>query len=139
MADTGPFDLSKTPIHLGNAVGGGGAAVAVENFRFDGPSFGAYIGKHCSDDEPHRMIFIEASPVNWGAWECHTKADEVVIVLEGRGEFIHEIDGAERRIPFEPGSTVINPQGVWHSADVKEAMKAIYITPIPGTEHRART
>lgn len=138
MSNTGPFDLSKTPIHLGNAAGGKGAAVPLEGFAFDGPSFGAYIDQHCSPEEPHRMVFIEATPGNWGAWECHTDADEVVIVLEGQGEFIHEVDGVERRMPFQPGSTVINPKGVWHTADVTQPMRAVYITPIPGTEHRPR-
>jgi hypothetical protein len=33
---------------------------------------------------------------------------------------------------------MINPAGVWHTADVEEPVKAIYITPCPGTQHRAR-
>jgi hypothetical protein len=33
---------------------------------------------------------------------------------------------------------MINPAGVWHTADVEEPMKAIYITPCPGTQHRPR-
>ena len=53
-------------------------------------------------------------------------------------EFIQQIDGEERRMPVGPGSTVLNPRGVWHTADVTEPLKAIYITPCPGTEHRAR-
>jgi hypothetical protein len=37
-----------------------------------------------------------------------------------------------------PGSTLTNPAGVWHTADVEQPLKAIYITPCPGTRHRAR-
>ena len=63
---------------------------------------------------------------------------EIVIVLEGRAEFIQEVDGEQRRTAVGPGSTMINPVGVWHTADVEEPMKAIYITPCPGTQHRPR-
>lgn len=136
MSDaTGPFDLGVTPIHLGDGATG---AVPIEGFGFDGPSFGAYAEAHCKPGAPGRLAMIESSPTNWGAWECHTEGDEVVIVLEGRGTFIQQIDGSERRTPFEPGTTLINPKGVWHTADVEVPMKAIYLTPIPGTEHRPR-
>ena len=135
---TGPFDLSETPIHLGSVVAAENPAIPLPGFGFDGPAFGAYMEQHCSPGAPGRLVMIEASPVNWGAWECHTEGDEIVIVLEGKGIFIQEIDGEERRTPFGPGSAIINPTGVWHTADVEEPMKAIYLTPCPGTEHRPR-
>ncbi len=138
MSGNGPFDLSKTPIHLGNEAGGSGAAVPIPDFGFDGPSFGAYIGKHCTPGAPGRLIMVESTPTDWPAWECHTEADEVVIILEGKGEFIQEVDGVEQRIPVETGSAVVNPKGVWHTADVIEPIRAIYITSCPGTESRPR-
>jgi uncharacterized cupin superfamily protein len=134
--ETGPFDLSSTPIHLAND--GSRPVVPLPGFGFDGPSFEAYIADHCEPDAPGRLLMVESTPGNWGAWECHTEGDEIVIVLKGKGEFIQEIDGKERRTPAGPGTTIINPKGVWHTADVEEPMKAIYITPCPGTEHRER-
>ncbi len=128
-----PFDLSKTPIHFD-----GQNAWPVGDFTFDGASFQAYIEAFCAEGAPGRIIMVELTPTDWPAWECHTQGDEIVIVLEGRGEFIHEISGEERRMPFGPGCTFINPGGVWHTADVTEPMRAIYITPAPGTEHRPR-
>ena len=136
--DTGPFDLSRTPIHLGNDVDADNPAVPLPGFGFDGESFGAYVAEHCRPGAPGRLLMIETTPTDWGAWECHNDADEVVIVLEGRGTFIQEIDGAERRIPFQAGDAIVNPRGVWHTADVDEPMRAIYLTPCPGTEHRER-
>jgi mannose-6-phosphate isomerase-like protein (cupin superfamily) len=135
---TGPFDLSKTPIHLGSVVAPGNPALPLAGFGFDGPSFERYIAEHCAPGAPGRLIMVETSPTNWPSWECHTEGDEIVIVLEGEGVFIQEIDGQTRRTPFAPGCTLINPAGVWHTADVTQPLKAIYITPCPGTEHRAR-
>ena len=126
-------DLSRTPIHLD-----GDGAQPVADFDFTGASFERYVSTLCKDDDPGRLLMIEATPTDWPAWECHTLADEVVFVLEGKGEFIHETADGEVRIPVGPGSAVINPKGVWHTADVVEPIRAIYMTPCPGTEHRAR-
>ena len=41
---------------------------------------------------------VESTPVDWGTWERHTEGTEIVIILEGSGTFIQEIDGAELRI-----------------------------------------
>jgi len=135
---TGPFDLNETPIHLSSKVGANERAIPLPGFGFDGPSFEAYISQHCASDAPGRLIMVETTPEDWPAWECHTEGDEIVIVLEGKAELVQEIDGEERRTPVGPGSTMINPAGVWHTADVEQPMKAIYITPCPGTEHRVR-
>lgn len=135
---TGPFDLSKSPIHLDSRAGGSHSAVPLPGFGFDGPAFEDYIAKHCAPDAPGRLVMVEVSPVDWPMWECHREGDELVIVLEGKGVMIQEIDGQLRRTPVGPGSTMINPAGVWHTADVEVPIKAIYITPCPGTEHRPR-
>jgi mannose-6-phosphate isomerase-like protein (cupin superfamily) len=135
---TGPFDLGSTPIHLGSVAADAPAALPLPDFGFDGPAFQAYVEAHCTPDSPGRLIMVESTPGNWPAWECHTEGDEIVIVLEGRAEFIQEMDGGERRTAVGPGSAIINPKGVWHTADVSEPLKAIYITPCPGTEHRVR-
>ena len=135
---TGPFDLSSTPIHLETGAGAESPAVPLADFGFDQAAFEAYIAAHCEPGAPGRLIMVESTPKDWPAWECHTEGDEIVIVLEGKGEFIQEIGGEERRTPVKPGVTIINPKGVWHTADVAEPLKAIYITPCPGTEHRKR-
>jgi quercetin dioxygenase-like cupin family protein len=135
---TGPYDLSKTPIHLGSEVGADNPAVPLPGFGFDGPAFEAYIAEHCTPGAPGRLIMVQSTPTDWSSWECHTEGDEVVIVLEGKAEFIQEIEGEQRRTEVGPGSTIINPAGVWHAADVEKPMNAICITPCPGTQHRAR-
>jgi len=136
--ETGPFDLSKSPIHLGSRVSADNPAVPLHGFGFDGPAFEAYMAAHCTSTAPGRLVMIETSPTDWPAWECHSEGDELVIVLAGEAEFIQEIDGGERRFDIKAGDTVINPAGIWHTANVKKPMRAIYITPCPGTEHRPR-
>jgi len=137
-SNTGPFDLSTTPIHLDSEVGAKSPAVPLPDFGFDGPSFGAYIGAHCKEGAPGRLLMVESTPNDWPAWERHTEGDEIVIVLEGTGDFMQEIDGEVRVTRFEAGATLINPTGAWHTANVETPMKAIYITPCPGTESRPR-
>jgi quercetin dioxygenase-like cupin family protein len=135
---TGPFDLGETPIHLGSRMGASDPAVPLPGFGFDGPAFEAYIAAHCTSEAPGRLLMIETTPGDWPAWERHPAGDEIVIVLEGKATFLQEIAGEVRRTPVGPGSAIINPAGVWHTADVAQPLKAIYITPCPGTEHRRR-
>jgi uncharacterized cupin superfamily protein len=131
--DSTTYNLVTTPLHLGDT-----SVLPIDDFKFDGPSFMAYTEKHCSQGSPNRLMFIEESPVNWGAWECHQEGDEVVVVLEGEGVFFQERDNAVIEIPFKAGDVVLNPKGIWHTADVTVPMKAMYLTPCPGTEHRVR-
>jgi hypothetical protein len=39
---------------------------------------------------------------------------------------------------LEPCQAMINPAGVWHTADVHEPVRFMTITPGQGTEHRPR-
>ena len=133
----GPFDLSKTPLHLASLLSQESPVIALQDFGFDGPSFESYIETHCTQG-PGRLIMVETSPVDWPVWERHNKGDEIVILLAGSGEFIQEIDGKHERIKVEQGHAIVNPQGVWHTADVTESITALYMTPADGTEHRER-
>lgn len=136
-AGVGPFDLSVTPIHLDSVNDSENPAVPLVDFGFDGPSFEAYISTHCVAG-PGRIVMVETSPSNWMHWECHNLGDELVIILEGRADFIQERDEGNVVLPVQAGSAIINPKGVWHTADISEPIKAIYITPCKGTEHRER-
>ena len=60
------------------------------------------------------------------------------MALSGRQTLIQEVAGGQRRIELRAGQAVINPRGVWHTADVHEPGSALFITPGRGTEHRQR-
>jgi mannose-6-phosphate isomerase-like protein (cupin superfamily) len=79
------------------------------------------------------------SAESWTTWERHPAGEEVVVLLSGRMDLIQRSDGAERRIHLIPGQAVVNPTGVWHTADVHEPGDALFITPGQGTEHEPRT
>ncbi len=132
----GPYDLSRQPIHLGDDQ----LAFALEDFAFDSPSFEDYVEQHTDEARPGRLMMIETSPASWSTWECHPHGAEIVHVLEGRGTFFQQNDdGTANAMAFEPGTTLINPPGVWHTADVDSPMRAIYITPCIGTSHKPRS
>ena len=74
----------------------------------------------------------------WDAWEMHPNGEELVVCVEGRIELTQEIDGDTRSVKLKPGEAVINPRGVWHTADVDGEATALFITAGVGTEHRPR-
>ncbi len=133
-----PIDLAATPIHLSGIHQDADPAVVLETFKFDQASFEQYIQRYCSDESPGRIVMIESSPADWTSWERHTEGEEIVVVLSGAGEFIQDIDGVHQRVPLLAGTAIINPPGIWHTADITAPLTALYITPCPGTEHKPR-
>ena len=84
------------------------------------------------------MVTMNEQAESWPTWERHPAGEELVILLEGRIELIQEIDGDERRVELRAGQALINPPGVWHTADVHEPGRGLFITPGTGTEHKPR-
>lgn len=138
MNEHGPIDLSRTPIHLPSIAGEAAPAQALSWFTFDGSSFGRYVQEHCSEAAPGRLLMVETMTNDWPSWERHTEGDEIVIILAGTGTFHQKFGKETRSSPFAAGDTFINPKGIWHTADVTSPMRAIYLTPCPGTEHAPR-
>lgn len=130
---TTPINLGHTPVHLGTR----GVAEKIDDFHFDPASFEKYIGAKCGQ-EPGHLAMIEETPTDWPAWECHPEGDELVIVLAGRATFLQEMSEGTISVDVGPGDAVLNPRGVWHTANVTEPLRAIYVTPCPGTNHRPR-
>jgi hypothetical protein len=82
------------------------------------------------DDEPAGRDLAQ--------WERHPAGDELVVQLDGRSILIQDLPDGENRLELGPGQAVINPKGVWHTADVIEPGTALFVTPGVGTEHRER-
>jgi len=129
-----PFDLTSTPIHLGL----GATAVPLEDFSWSADRMAAYGEMAAGDGIEGRMVLLSDQSESWTSWERHPAGQEVVVILTGRADLIQEIDGEHRRIELTAGQAVINPPGVWHTADVHEPGQALFITPGAGTEHRPR-
>ncbi len=84
------------------------------------------------------MVTMGLQAESWPTWERHPAGEELVLVLEGHIELIQEIDGEEVRTDLRGGQAVVNPPGVWHTADVHEPGRGLFITPGAGTEHKPR-
>jgi mannose-6-phosphate isomerase-like protein (cupin superfamily) len=125
------LNLLKDAVHLGSA----SKALPVFDFGHD---YDQYLAKFCSDVDPGRLVCLYETKADWEAWEAHPAGDELVLVLSGKAEFLQEVDGAERRVIVGPHQAIINPPGVWHTANVLEPFLALFVTPGPGTTHRPR-
>ncbi len=130
----GPFDLSSTFVHLGL----GARATPLPDFRWTPEYLDGYERRFESDGDEGRIVVLNSQEATWDQWERHPAGEEVVVLLSGRVDLIQEIDGRERRVELRPGHAVVNPSGVWHTADVHEPGQALFITPGRGTEHRPR-
>ena len=131
---SGAIDLTATPIHLGL----GSRAAPVSGFSWDAEVLEAYAEAVADDGADGRMVMIFDGDTSWTAWERHPAGEEVVICLAGQMTLIRQIDGNEERIALAPGEAMINPRGVWHTADVEGPVRFMTITPGAGTEHRPR-
>jgi mannose-6-phosphate isomerase-like protein (cupin superfamily) len=131
---TGVFDLASTHIHLGL----GARAIPLPGFEWSEEYLAGYTARFASDGDEGRLVTMGPVTASWDSWERHPAGEEVVLLLSGRVDLIQRIEGSERRVPLGPGQAVINPPGVWHTADVHEAGDALFITPGRGTEHEPR-
>jgi len=133
-ATDGAFDLATTHIHLGL----GARAVPLPDFEWSEAYLSAYGERFAGDGDEGRLVTLGHSADAWPTWERHPAGEEVVVLLSGRVELLQRTDDGERRIELRPGQAVINPPGVWHTADVIEPGDALFITPGRGTENVPR-
>jgi hypothetical protein len=130
----GAIDLTTTPVHLGL----GSRALPVEGFGWDGRVLEAYAAAVADDGPEGRMVMVFEGSRSWETWERHPAGDEVVMCLSGRMTVIREVDGEHEPVRLGPYEAMINPSGVWHTADLHEPVRFMTITPGQGTEHRPR-
>jgi uncharacterized cupin superfamily protein len=128
------FDLAQTFVHLGL----GATATPIPDFEWTPEFLASYGAAHAGDGDEGRLVCITRQDATWDTWERHPVGEELVVVLSGRVDLIQEVGGEERRVTLGPGEAVVNPKGVWHTADVHEPGDGLFITPGRGTEHRPR-
>jgi mannose-6-phosphate isomerase-like protein (cupin superfamily) len=130
----GAFDLMSAVIHLGLDA----TATPLLDFQWTPEYLEGYGRRFAADGDEGRLVVMNRQAETWPQWERHPAGEEVVILLSGRVDLIQEIDGEHRRVELHPGMAVVNPPGVWHTADVLEPGDGLFITPGRGTEHRPR-
>jgi quercetin dioxygenase-like cupin family protein len=131
---TEPFDLHTTYAHLGL----GARVEPLPDFQWTPDYLASYVDRTESDGAEGRLVTLIEQGESWDSWERHPAGDELVVLLSGRADLIQEIDGEHRKVELRPGMAVINPPGVWHTADVHEPGEALFITAGRGTETRPR-
>ena len=87
---------------------------------------------------PGRLVSAFDSASDWASWEMHPAGDELIFAVSGRFIFHFDDGAATWRERLVAGEFSIAPKGVWHTADVLEAGRLIFVTSGAGTEHRAR-
>lgn len=130
----GAFDLATTHVHLGL----GATATPLPDFEWSPAYLEAYGERFAGDGDDGRLVTLQHSAASWTNWERHPAGEELVVLLSGRVDLLQRTGTGERRVPLRPGQAVINPRGVWHTADVHEPGDALFVTPGRGTEHQPR-
>jgi quercetin dioxygenase-like cupin family protein len=128
------IDITALPIHLGP----GGTAHAVEGFDWSPERLAEYDRATRADGPDGRMVMMFEMKGEWSSWERHPAGAEVVIACTGTHRFVQELDDGEHVVELGPGEALINPPGVWHTADSGPGGWIVTITPGLGTEHRPR-
>ncbi len=126
--------LFTYPIHLG--LGG----KAVPQPEFTGMEwYEDYIRRHGEDGAEGRIVSLSRFEAPWTSWEMHPSGEEVVCCIQGHMTLRQQVpDGAERSAELGPGDYVVNPPGVWHTADADGPVVALFITVGEGTTHKPR-
>lgn len=132
--DTVTHTIADTPLHLGL----GAVAVPLEGFAWSPEYLGAYEERVAGDGAEGRLVTWFEMTADWDSWEVHPAGEEVVLCVSGRFRLHQESDGVTTAIEVGAGEYVINPPGVWHTADVIEPGSGLFITPGQGTSHRPR-
>jgi len=128
------FDLARFPVHLGL----GATAVPMEEFDGTPQWYERYGAAHAADGAEGRLVSLHTFTESWDSWEMHPMGAELVACVEGRITLRQKIDGGDRTVVLEAGQAVVNPPGVWHTADVADRATALFVTAGMGTEVRGR-
>ena len=127
--------LEEHPLHLGL----GATAITQPAFTGGMDWYMGYGERHDGDGAEGRLVSMHRFTESWPSWEMHPLGDEVVLCTAGQMTLIQEFpDGSTAIVTLGAGEYVINPPGVWHTADNDGEATALFITAGFGTEHRLR-
>ncbi len=132
--DGAVFKLQTHPVHLGL----GARVVPQEQFTGNLEWYERYEARTDYDGVEGRLVSMHRYTTSWESWEMHPLGEELVVCTEGTIKLLQEIDGRVRSAELNQGEAVINPPGVWHTADVDAEAAVLIITSGIGTKNRPR-
>jgi uncharacterized cupin superfamily protein len=102
------------------------------------PSIYAELDARFDNFKSHVLVSSHLFEADWGAWEKHPAGDEIVILTSGAASLRIKMASGENVIELrEPGSFAIVPRDTWHTAEIREPTRMMFVTPGEGTENRA--
>ena len=124
--DPGPHHIDRVRYILAPDGTGTNKAVGERFYQELDEDFGDFAG--------HVLIQRFAFHEDWSTWEVHPQGDEFVYLLEGDTDLVLKEGAIERVLRVrEPGSYVVVPQGVWHTARPHAPTTMLFVTPGEGT------
>ena len=134
MSDGQSFPLKQIPVHLGM----GARVIPQAPFTGETEWYEHYGQRNAADGAEGRLVTMHTFSEPWGSWEVHPHGEELVLCTDGTMTLYQEIGGEIRKASLRAGEAIINPPGVWHTADVEGTATALFITAGMGTENRPR-
>jgi quercetin dioxygenase-like cupin family protein len=128
------FELSKIPVHLGL----GATVVPLEPFTGTMDWYERYGQRVAADGVEGRLVSMHTFTEPWPTWEVHPHGHELVVCVAGRMVLHQEYPDGLITVALDAGLAVINPPGIWHTADVDAPATALFITAGEGTQNRSR-
>ena len=128
------FKLSDYPVALGL----GATAKAQDRYSGQAAWYDRLHAHAKSDGLEGRLVTMHQFTDSWDFWEVHPHGHELVVCVAGRLTVVQRFHGENERYSLTVGEAIINPPGIWHTADVESAATLLYITPGIGTEQRKR-
>lgn len=125
--DPGPYELNTTRLILSPELIATAKAVTPTFYQELDEEFSAFAG--------HTLISTYAFDEPWPTWEVHPEGDEFVYLISGDAEFDlwSEAGGEQSLRVNKPGSYVVVPKGVWHTARPHKPTNMLFVTPGEGT------
>jgi len=123
-------EILRTYLHVRD--GGKTDAISVSDSFWEELAGGAY-----PQLDQGRLMSAFTFSEPWSTWERHPAGEELVMLLSGTATIVLEDSGQERAVQLsDPGSYVLVPQNVWHTAKTTVPTTMLFLTPGAGTEHR---
>jgi mannose-6-phosphate isomerase-like protein (cupin superfamily) len=100
------------------------------------PALYAELNRRFKGFKGRSLVAVHGFAANWPTWERHPAGDEVVCLLSGRARLLLHRKGGDKVVRLhKPGSFVIVPKGVWHTARIAAPTRMLFITPGAGTQN----
>ena len=85
----------------------------------------------------HQLVAIHQFDGDRPSWEVHPHGDEIVVLLSGSADLVLRRDEGNESVPLKaPGDYIVVPKGIWHTANVQQPARMLFITPGQETLNR---